>query len=213
MHHSNSTFRNLLHWVFARCAVAALLFGLAATQSHAAFVVTMQQVGSDVVATGSGTINTGALTFENLGDGGNDYVIPEHDDMLVGQPGVFTSQYNADIDGPANFGDGSVTQSPTGTGDELIFTGTNGSIFLPLGYVSGASLSDTATFSDSTFDSLGITQGTYTWTWGSGDTADSFTLNAGSVPEPASVSLLAIGLLAFLRCDRRIWGKSESLRI
>jgi hypothetical protein len=195
--------------------VAALLLGVSATglPARAAFVVTMQQEGSDVIATGSGTINTGAMTFEGLGEGGNDYVVPEGDDMLIGQPGEFTGQYNTAIDGPTNFGDGSVTDSPTGAGDELIFTGTNGSIYLPLGYISGASLSDTATFSDSTFASLGITPGTYTWTWGSGDTADSFTLDAVAVPEPTTAGLLSmslLGLLARRRCA--VVGIAEKVR-
>ena len=73
------------------------------------------------------------------------------------------------------------------------------SLYLPNGYVSDTSVSNLTTFSGATFASLGVTPGTYVWTWGSGADADSFTLQIGpaqtqTVPEPASLTLLAIGL-------------------
>jgi hypothetical protein len=62
--------------------------------------------------------------------------------------------------------------------------------------VSGHSLSDTMAFPVQTFASLGVTPGTYTWTWGTGANADSLTLQIGpaTIPEPASLTLLAMGL-------------------
>ena len=39
---------------------------------------------------------------------------------------------------------------------------------VPRGYVSGTALSDMATYSGKTFATLGVTPGTYVWTWGSG---------------------------------------------
>ena len=64
-------------------------------------------------------------------------------------------------------------------------------------YVSGSALSDTSTYANQTFASLGATPGTDEWTWGTGAHADSFTLEVGpvaAVPEPASLSLLVMGL-------------------
>lgn len=45
------------------------------------------------------------------------------------------------------------------------------------------------TFANRTFATLGLTQGTYIWNWGSGANADTFTLNIGSaaVPEPLTI--------------------------
>jgi hypothetical protein len=67
---------------------------------------------------------------------------------------------------------------------------------IPHGYTSGHSLSSTATWNSQTFSSLGVTPGTYVWTWGTGAHADSFTLQVGpatAMPEPASLTLLGIG--------------------
>jgi PEP-CTERM motif len=41
--------------------------------------------------------------------------------------------------------------------------------------------------------SLGVTPGVYTWTWGSGAEADSFTLIAGNVPEPSTWAMMLLG--------------------
>ena len=52
-------------------------------------------------------------------------------------------------------------------------------LFVPQGYVSGAALSDSMTFNNATFASLGVTPGTYVWTWGTGLPNQNFTLMIG----------------------------------
>ena len=47
---------------------------------------------------------------------------------------------------------------------------------MPQGYVSGAALSDSMTFNNATFASLGVTPGTYVWSWGTGLANQNFTL-------------------------------------
>jgi hypothetical protein len=74
---------------------------------------------------------------------------------------------------------------------------------VPPSYMSGSLLSDTSTYDNQTFVSLGVTPGTYEWTWGSGADADSFTLDVPAVPEPASIALLALPLGLFMLLTAR----------
>jgi len=57
-------------------------------------------------------------------------------------------------------------------------------VCIPAGYVSNAPLSTTSTWNGRTFASMGLVPGAYVWTWGSGGTADSFTLQIGAPAAP-----------------------------
>jgi hypothetical protein len=111
------------------------------------------------------------------------------------------------ISGPSAFGTGGpnpIDQIPS-TSQSGDFTGIDGSegiLEVPHDYVSGSQLSGTATWANSTFSSLQLTPGTYTWTWGSGTNADSFVINIGptvtTAPEPASLTLLGFGTMSLM---------------
>ena len=69
----------------------------------------------------------------------------------------------------------------------------------------GTALSDSMTFNSTNFASLGLTPGTYVWTWGTGANADSFTLEIGSVPDGGStVSLLGLASLGLVALRRKL---------
>jgi hypothetical protein len=160
----------------------------------------MQQ-GNNVVANGSGTLDLTALTkdFNNVFVNGTsmDPSLPTFQTGLFSQFGSVDAYTT--IAGPANFGSGGL-HGGTGTGDSVgVGFDSLRALFVPTGYQSGAPLSSTGTYSNASFASLGVTPGTYLWTWGTGAHADSFTLKIDApVPEPASLTLLAIGMVGFL---------------
>src|SRR5262249_5108765 len=88
---------------------------------------------------------------------------------------------------PTNIGPGNNTTSPSSVGGDSVvgIQGNNGTLLLPRPggvnfYVSGTFVTSTATWMDASFASLGITPGTYQWTWGGGgpSTNQSFTIVA-----------------------------------
>jgi hypothetical protein len=63
------------------------------------------------------------------------------------------------------------------------------------------------TFNNATFASLGVTPGTYTWTWGTGLPNQNFTLTIqrAGVPDGGStVSLLGFALLGLAALRRKL---------
>ena len=78
---------------------------------------------------------------------------------------------------------------------------------MPLGYLTDSALSDTSTYSGQTFTSLGVTPGTYEWTWGSGANQN-FTLEIGvaAVPEASTWAMMLLGFAGLgLGGFRSVW--------
>ena len=173
----------------AFCGILALvsLLGLGITQSAKAnFIATMNQVGTDVVVTGSGTIDLTGLSFFANGTAPAAMIIPIQRELVLNYGPI---QLYGNISGPFSFGSGGTTLASSSSGDAVgldVFYGNL--LFVPSGYVSGSPLSDTSTYNNATLASLGVTPGTYIWTWGTGIHADSFTLQI--VPEPSASALL-----------------------
>lgn len=78
-------------------------------------------------------------------------------------------------------------------------------VYVPVGYASGDPLSGSSMWAGASFASLELNPGTYVYTWGTGETADSLTLNIGDVlipPEPSApiptVSTSALMLMTLL---------------
>jgi hypothetical protein len=176
---------------------ACALLGSTVGASASPYIVTLEEVGSNVVANGSGSIDTTILSFA-VGSGNNGLVgpliAPDVAAIYTGALGQITL-FVGPIIGPTTFGSGGVNAATGGTGDMV---GVNGyfkspSIMLPFGYSSDSALTDTANYALATFASLGVTPGTYVWTWGTG--ADqSYTLIIGATPLPAALPLFATGL-------------------
>ncbi len=175
-------------------------FGPSAPPARATFIVNLQQQGADVVASGSGTLNLTALSFVDTAIGLSALIRPNSGIVQTGQTTDNGDVYTG-VTGPTSFGSGDMNFASSGSGD---FVGVEGNLLVvPQGYNSGNSLSSTSTWASQTFASLGVTPGTYVWTWGSGADADSFTLQVGpasATPEPSTLtlaSLLSLGLLGY----------------
>jgi hypothetical protein len=185
-------------------------------QARADLIFTMQEVGPDVVLTGSGTVNTAGLSKTGNGWTGTAEVQAGMATLVTATPtggftGTFGDWYKAITGGPFNFGSGGLIGGTSATGSDAFGLYGNSIIhdqglYLPWGYVSGTPLSGKVTFSGQTFASLGVTPGTYTWTWGTGANADSAVLQIGptspAVPEPSGLALLGAGAVALVGCAR-----------
>jgi hypothetical protein len=149
---------------------------LSVRPAQAGYTVTLQQVGPNVVATGSGTISLTGLTFG--GSGSLDpyvspYSVPH---PLGGSIGISTGPTSSAVDSyygfnePTSFGTRGLTAASSGSGDMVGIATTFWGSFLsvPTGYVSGTALWGRAIYTGKTFATLGVTPGTYEWTWGNG---------------------------------------------
>jgi len=179
--------------------------------TYGAVVLNVLEIGGDVVATTEpgGSFNTDALTpvlsnsvLTSLSASGPNPFI------LVGgtTPGASPANFFLGFtSAPLSMGAGIQEFSTFNTGPvHGVFTNA---LVVPSLYVSGAPLGvATSTWGGETFASLGLTPGTYTWTWGAGPTADSYTVNIGAVavPEPSVyIAGLGFGLLGFMVWRRR----------
>ena len=190
------------------------LFGIAVAslfsiQPAQAFTVTLEQVGANVVANGSGAINLTGLT-PNATFSPESVIAANIGAIALGVSSVNVPGYTG-FTGRTSFGSGNPFLADTSSGDFVGITSVSRfgrNIIVPQGYVSGTALSDSATFNNATFASLGVRQGTFVWSWGTGLPNQNFTLIIGSgVPTPdggSTVSLLGCALLGLAALRRKL---------
>jgi hypothetical protein len=202
-------------------ATAILLLASVAicdAEAHASsYVVTVEQIGSDVVVTGSGAIDLTGLTFIGFVNGNgfmDNHFEPKEGDFQLGSAlsQDLMDAYTGAISGPSVFGIGDASFPDTGVGDAFKYFASV--IWVPDGYLN-ASLLGSDTYDNTTLANLGATPGAYVWSWGDG--ADQrITLDIvapTATPLPATLPLLAggLGMVAFLsrRKKRRVAGENS----
>lgn len=183
-------------------ACQIVLIASSISGSKGALTIFATETGGDVVFSGSGSLNLSDL-HHHVGGGALPGINPTTESvpvLVLGPPDNQVDEYGwADVSVPAPFGTGGHVPATSGTGDVFgttvnIEAPGEAVIWVPSGYVSGSWLSGSIAFSSETFATLGLIPGIYTWSWGSGENADSMTL---IIPEPSAglLSLLGLGLL------------------
>jgi VPDSG-CTERM motif len=187
-------------------AVTASLFSVRPAQ---AYTVTLEQVGSNVVANGSGAFNLTGLIFDLSGISSDPFIWPSVSIFLTGPSQPVDSYFG--LSGPRSFGAGGRSVPSSSSGDAVgglgFSQGLPRGLLVPHGYVSGNALSSSATWNNATFASLGMTPGTYVWRWGTGLENQNFTLVIGKAGVPdggSTVSLLGFGLLGLAALRRKL---------
>jgi PEP-CTERM motif len=182
---------------FRLATAASLAWFIVGGPAEAAVTIDIRQSGANVVVAGSGAIELAGLTFFSSGTGvGPGAVEGSSGVAWVGMAGASVDLYRG-ATGPASFGTGGTISGSSGAGDAFGLLGTAITTFplllVPPGYVSGSALSGSSIFDSATIASLGLTVGTYVYTWGSGASADRLTVDIGAVPEPSTWAMMFLG--------------------
>jgi hypothetical protein len=196
------------------------LIGIAVTslfsvQPAQAYTITLEQVGLNVVATGSGAINLTGLNFAGIGIAPLAFIDPSSGLIVIGRNSFGGVDNYTGLSGPSSFGNGGkffpLNIPPIAPSGDLLgldrptHFGTL-TLSVPFGYVSGAPLSSSMIFDFR--DTLRTKPGTYVWTWGTGLPNQNFTLiipPGVGVPDGGStVSLLGCALLGLAALRRKL---------
>ena len=157
------------------------------TNAPSGFTATIKEVGGNVVMSGSGSFNLAALTFNQTLTGTG----PGFDatNALFGcgpQPSNVDTYTGATFSKPSNFGPGGVGPgSFSGAGSYFgVFSlggpGSPTNLAVPQGYVSNSIITGSTTYNGVTISGLGLTPGTYIYSWGTGGNYSILTLTIGT---------------------------------
>jgi hypothetical protein len=173
---------------------AALLgFVALSSSAKAELVIDITQQGSNVVATGTGTVDTSDLT--HVATGAGTAAVFGSSGTLVINSGNFVAYT---VSGPTSFGSVGGADASSSSGSVFGLFGSFQQMILPTGYISGSFISGTDQFNNTTIAGLDLTPGTYTYTFGTGQDADSVVVNIGNVsavPEPSTWAMLILGFM------------------
>ena len=168
------------------------------TPAFAGILISFEEVGSDVVATVSGSLTLPAPTSTGNSITINNGIAPDSPffEFGVGQS-ILADAYNWTSSFPAygteGFSGPGWTNPGTGSGiaDSERFLFGSANLQLPTSFVSGAPIDGTITWANQSFTTLGLTQGTYSRGLAN-DPTQTVTLNV--VPEPTTSALGLVSL-------------------
>lgn len=163
-----------------------------APDAQAAFTMNLYECGTRVIADGRGSFipgptQTSGQAFQQIR--------PSLGQLYTGGTfSAFNNYVRFGVSGPGSFGPGATAVAPnTASGSYVALIASFPSIGIPPGYVSGSPITSGGIFNNRTLAGLGVTVGSHTWTWGSDETADSYTLVASETPPfPTAISVLPV---------------------
>jgi hypothetical protein len=190
----------------ANAARAVCLTGamaILAVPARAGYIISIQQVGSDVVATGSGSLDTTGLNFSR-NSAAQGLINANEAQVYLGPTTPTANTQYGGVTGPLTLGTLNANNFfSSGSGPAVGVLGDIHDIFVPVGYASGTLLgASTDTLSNKTLSNLGLTPGTYTYSWGTGLDADSLSVQV--IPEPVGITHVAAAGIWLLRRGRRL---------
>jgi hypothetical protein len=213
-------------------AITAVSLAVAIQPAEAGLLFMFEQVGPDLVVTGSGSINTtgtssstsaiGVSGFRNnttgyisLKTGAGSPQPDVYNVLWTNLSGTtFGSTLSAPNQNPSSF---NLVTGSTTSGDNFgfsvrqgpAFNGSNNSLWIPQGYVSGSPLSGTITFANTTLAQFGLTLG-QSGTLQASMPAGTETITLLVVPEPTSVVVAGCSFVGIAALLRRRRGKVDA---
>ena len=139
-------------------SISVLVLAVAGRVAHADFDITIQQVGNDVVMTGSGDLQASSSLRDMWCGYAAGYV--DQKAICIGNDeggkeltGILFSPLPSLTDGTSNIAD-------SATGDFFGLKGNN--IYIPVGYQARTPINGSSTFNNNTLADMGLTEGTTT---------------------------------------------------
>jgi hypothetical protein len=173
-----STAAGAKSWMDTNGYWSSYVGGTGSTGGTGDFNVTITQVGNDVVWSGSGKFNLTELTSAGPNTMGGGFQANQA--VWAIGPLVTIDQYSGTITYPTSFGSGGTTvTSNTGQTFGILPGGSGRLLYVPSGYTSNSVISGTSTYANQTIAGMGLTPGTYTWSWGSGGNSSTLVMTIG----------------------------------
>lgn len=186
--------------------------------AHAAtYTIDFTEIGGNVVASGSGAIDMGGLSFLRGVGAPNAGVYPHVGFVLLNGGSynlysVATPNIDFSLAELTSWGAltnaGSLKSASSSSGEVFGFYADIDVAYIPVGYVSNTPMSSTATWENKSFLSMGMKPGSYVYQLGPNNAV---TVNVGSVssvPVPPSMHLMVAGL-GLIALARRRHRKSD----
>jgi hypothetical protein len=179
--------------------LAGLAFASLAGTANATLIINVDEVGSDVVFSTSGSLDLRGAEFLG-GYAYNDGFIPGGDNWYIASgDGSYVDNYAmTSFDGPFGTSTTFFSTPSSVSGDDFYIWGNGGmtqQVGMPVGYLSGSLITSEMIFSNATIASFTMIAGTYNYAIPNDNIILNIGQGGGKVPEPATLALMGLGLL------------------